>query len=75
MTSPDLISRQKRYFARSASDRTDDWPFWFVADRAKGDLNVTADLIREHHDPDHAGGVFVPRRGAEDLAALANGDG
>lgn len=32
------------YFARSASDRSDDWPYWFVADRDKCDLNVTAEL-------------------------------
>ena len=33
-----------RYYARSASDRTDDWPFWFVADEQRGGLNVTAEV-------------------------------
>ena len=34
-----------KYTARSASDRTDDWPFWFIADE-RG-LNVTVKLIQE----------------------------
>jgi hypothetical protein len=25
-----------RYYARSASDQTDDWPWWFVADKQLG---------------------------------------
>lgn len=33
-----------RYYARSASDKTDDWPFWFVADDERGGLNVTAEV-------------------------------
>lgn len=37
----------ERYYARSASDRTDDWPFWFVADRDKSGLNVTRQLAPE----------------------------
>lgn len=37
-----------RYYARSASDRTNDWPFWFVADKSRGGLNVTAELIRQY---------------------------
>lgn len=61
-----------RYFARSASDKTDDWPVWFVADRQKGGLNVTAELIRQHFDPDHKGAVFSSRRGAELIAERAN---
>jgi len=34
-----------RYYARSASDNTDDWPFWFIADREQGGLNVMVDLL------------------------------
>lgn len=30
------------FVARSASDKTDDWPFWLVADR--NGMNVTAQL-------------------------------
>jgi hypothetical protein len=33
-----------RFYARSASDKTDDWPFWFVADEMQGGLNVTKRL-------------------------------
>jgi hypothetical protein len=62
-----------RFYARSASDRTDDWPYWFVADSQKGGLNVTEELIRRHLDPEHKGAVFCFRRGAEYLAILANG--
>ncbi len=36
-----------RYYARSASDKTDDWPFWYVADIERGHLNVTSTLLRE----------------------------
>jgi len=34
-----------RLVARSASARTDDWPFWYVADTARGGLNVTLNLM------------------------------
>lgn len=61
-----------RYYARSASDRADDWPYWFVADRQKGGLNVTAELIRQHIRPEHNGAVFMSREGAERLAEKAN---
>ena len=36
-----------RYYARSASDKTDDWPFWFIADNNKGGLNVTVEILPE----------------------------
>jgi hypothetical protein len=62
-----------RYYARSASDHIEDWPFWFVADAHRGGLNVTAKLIRRHVNPDHIGGVFCSRNDAEYLAFLANG--
>lgn len=39
----------RRYFARSASDNTDDWPYWFVADGHKGGLNVTTQLSAHHN--------------------------
>jgi hypothetical protein len=61
-----------RYFARSASDKTDDWPWWFVADRQKGDLNVTAELLRMHVDQGHRGGVFLRHAAAVELAGMAN---
>jgi hypothetical protein len=62
-----------RYYARSASDRTDDWPFWFVADSQRGGLNVTNELVREHFPKLHRpGAVFLPREFAEGLAAAVN---
>jgi hypothetical protein len=61
-----------RYYARSALDHTDDWPYWFVADGGKGGLNVTAELIRQHLDPGHEGAVFMDRGGAKYLANIAN---
>ena len=61
-----------RFYARSASDKTDDWPLWFVADERKGGLNVTAPLIRQHLDPDHRGGIFLSDWEAVKLAGRAN---
>jgi hypothetical protein len=61
-----------RYYARSASDKTDDWPFWFVADEQRGGLNVTADLIRKLDNPDHSGGVLLPPWESVKLAMKAN---
>lgn len=61
-----------RFYARSASDKTDDWPFWFVADRRRGDLNVTAELICELVYPLHKGAIFLPQKAATLLADKAN---
>jgi hypothetical protein len=61
-----------RYKAVSASDKTDDWPFWYVADTFHGYLNVTADVIRQHVSSDHKGGVFTDRINAIALANRAN---
>lgn len=63
---------QIRYYARSASDRTDDWPYWFVADRKRGDVNVTAELVRRIADPNHKGAVFAPKEICFALAETAN---
>lgn len=58
----------ERYFARSASDKTDDWPFWYVADRLKANFNVTTELVPELRSylP------FVPRSMAEKIASKFN---
>lgn len=54
------------FTARSASDTTDDWPFWFVADSAG--LNVTVDLF-----PALSGSLpFLSREEATDLAKRNN---
>lgn len=62
-----------RYYARSANDLTDDWRFWYVADRHKGGLNATAEVIRAHVNRKHAGAVFVSCERARALADMANG--
>lgn len=54
---------EPRYFARSASDKSEDWPAWFVADRSKGGLNVTYR---------HTGAIFLSRKEAEELAGELN---
>ncbi|WP_425905137.1 hypothetical protein [Nitrobacter sp. TKz-YC02] len=57
-----------RYFARSASDQTDDWPYWFVVDCSRSNLNVTVELMPElwGHLP------FLSRDMAEELARVVN---
>ena len=61
----------RRYYARSASDRTDACP-WFVADSRKGSVNVTAEIIRQHISHTYKGCVLVPRGLALALADVAN---
>jgi hypothetical protein len=51
------------FSARSASDRTDNWPFWFVTDN--GRRNTLNSL-------DHPGVVFADRSTCEAIAAAAN---
>lgn len=64
-----LMADNNRYYARSASDKTNDWPSWFVADRERSGLNVTVGL-----EPSLRGHLpFVPRSVAEQLAERANG--
>jgi hypothetical protein len=62
-----------RYYARTASNRTDYWPIWFVADAQKGGLNVTEVLVRRHLNVDPEGTTLCSRGFAERLAILANG--
>ena len=50
--------------ARSASDKTDDWPFWFVCG---------PDGINCLTFPHAPGAVFTERARAEDIAKDANG--
>lgn len=58
-----------RYYARSASDRTDNWPYWFVADVERGGLNVTASIVRGLLVP---GATLVDRELAIAIAGIAN---
>ena len=57
-----------RYQARSASDKTDNWPYWYVEDTNKGGLNVTVSLV-----PELRGRLpFVSQRDAKAVAIAAN---
>ncbi len=58
-----------KYEARSASDKTDDWPFWMVWN---GSVNVTGKVARKLGYLVPEGAVFVSRIGAERLAKEAN---
>lgn len=58
-----------RYYARSASDKTDNWPNWFVADAERGGLNVTASIVSGLLLP---GVTLVSREISIVLAGIAN---
>jgi len=55
----------RKVIARSASDRTDDWPYWMLWDGAK---NVTAEVIDEMGIPRMPGQVLLTRAAAEQIA-------
>jgi len=57
------------YIARSASDTSDDWPFWYVADDS-GVRNVMT-LPKDHP---HRGAVLTDRETAERLAKEWSGE-
>lgn len=60
---------EPRYYARSASDKTDEWPLWYVADRHQSGLNVTKTLA-----PEQVGYLpFVSKDAAQKIAETANG--
>ena len=62
-----------RYYARSASDRTDDWPWWFVADKNLGGRNVTSEVATLLNRPrKFRGPTLCYREYAELLAEEAN---
>jgi hypothetical protein len=61
-----MLQLHKKYYARSASDKTDDWPLWFVANQQG--INVTVQLF-----PELSGRLpFVPKHVAVLLADVAN---
>lgn len=75
LASPDnaeTLSGNERYYARSASDRTDEWPFWFVADRNKAGLNVTLSLVESLYGQHLVCLPFMSRDDAVELAIEAN---
>lgn len=61
-----------RYSARSASDRTDHWPFWMVWN---GSVNVTGRVAEALGLPGPAGAVFAGADMAKHLADKANQEG
>jgi len=61
-----------RYYARSASDKTDDWPWWFVADKHQGGLNVMQEVHKLLDLPIKPGAVLCVREYAEQLSEEAN---
>ena len=63
---------EARYYARSASDHDPDWPWWFVADRQQGGLNVTGKLWEQLTGRRAQGGCLTERCFAEVIAGAAN---
>lgn len=60
-------SEGERFFAKNPSGK-EDWPNWFVADRAKGGLNVTAHFFPERQPRPLFGAEWLMRQ----LASEAN---
>lgn len=63
-----------RYFARSASDRFEDWPCWYVADATRFGLNVVPEEFQRRTGRRPTGLPFMPRQMAEAWAAEMNAD-
>lgn len=61
-----------KYVARSASDNTDDWPYWMVWN---GHINVTGKVCEALGYGYQDGAVFTARENAERLASEANAKG
>lgn len=64
----------ERVIARSASDKTDDWPFWYCAE-TRASVNITSAIARELGHPWRPGAVFARREYAEALAGQWNARG
>ncbi|MCA0401327.1 MAG: hypothetical protein LCH38_10985 [Proteobacteria bacterium] len=60
------------FFARSASDKTDDWPFWFVARRDQPGRNVLVEAIKIAGFEYSGGWTLTCREAAELIAKEAN---
>ena len=58
--------------ARSASDRSDDWPFWYITDDQPADRNKLLDAIEALTGHRPIAMPFVPRAMAEQLASAMN---
>ncbi len=61
------------YFARSASDGTDDWPFWYVAETHNPRLNVLRKAWEAATGEElRAGAVLTDKQSALWIADTAN---
>jgi hypothetical protein len=58
-----------KYSARSASDDTDDWPYWMVWD---GHVNCTAPVMDQLGLARPPGAVFGSRPQIEQIVLMAN---
>lgn len=67
-----LAEMRDEFFARSASDKTEEWPFWFVARRSNPSRNIFAELCDALGLARGRGQVLENREDALRLAALAN---
>ena len=61
--------------ASSASDRSDDWPFWYATDDMPPDRNKTLDAIEAIMGIRIVALPFLPRDVAIELASLMNRNG
>jgi hypothetical protein len=63
-----------KWRARPASDRTDDWSFWYVTDDQPPDRNKTHEALAAIFGESPLRGAlpFLPRESAEILAAKMN---
>lgn len=62
-----------KWRARSASDKTDDWPFWYVTDDQPENRNKTIDAIERRDGVRPAKLPFLLRDDAVELADFMNG--
>lgn len=58
--------------ARSASDQTDDWPFWYVTNDRPPNSNKTLDAIERLAGRRPVGLPFVSRTVASRMAEMMN---
>lgn len=66
------MTHRATFRARSASDRTDDWPYWYVTDDNPHDSNKTADCFEALTGRRQVCLPFLSRLAAEKLATLMN---
>ena len=58
--------------ARSASDKSDDWPYWYVTNDSPADYNKTLDALEQITGKRPIGLPFVSRAQAIEIAKIMN---